>query len=77
MSLKNPCYDVKTKTNCPRRCAECGVTCPEWLAYVEERNNLYERKEQERKRIAGEIAQKQRLKKIHDKKSYISSGKQK
>jgi hypothetical protein len=39
--MKNPCYDATTKTDCPRRKAACAVTCPEWAAYLKERDKVY------------------------------------
>lgn len=40
-TLKTPCYDTKTKTDCPRRCAGCSVNCPEWAKYLKKRDELY------------------------------------
>lgn len=37
----NPCYDRKTKTDCPNRCAGCSLNCSEWEAYAKERNDEY------------------------------------
>lgn len=42
--MNSPCYDVERKIDCPRRCAGCSVECPEWAAYVNERNDTYEKK---------------------------------
>lgn len=42
MNRKNPCYDAVNKIDCPRRAANCSVTCPEWKKYVEERNASYQ-----------------------------------
>lgn len=42
--MDSPCYDKKTKTDCPRRCGGCAVNCPEWAAYVAERNELYKQR---------------------------------
>ena len=41
--LESPCYDNKTKTDCPRRCAGCASNCPDWAAYVEERDRRYKK----------------------------------
>lgn len=41
MNRKNPCYDAINKIDCPRRSANCSVTCPEWKKYIEERNENY------------------------------------
>ena len=29
----SPCYDVKTKTDCPRRCLGCREKCAEWAEW--------------------------------------------
>lgn len=42
--LESPCYDRKTKTDCPRRCGGCQVDCPEWKAYCEERQKIYDKR---------------------------------
>lgn len=39
----NPCYDSKTKTDCPRRSADCARTCKEWAKHVKERDAQYQR----------------------------------
>jgi hypothetical protein len=36
--IESPCYDTKTKTDCPRRCEGCAINCPEWAEYVEKRD---------------------------------------
>lgn len=41
--LESPCYDRKTKTDCPRRSAGCAVNCPDWEKYAKQRNEMYER----------------------------------
>lgn len=64
MSMKNPCFDKKTRTDCPDRCAGCGATCEKWKEYEQNRNQMYARKKEESDRIGGEIKQKQRLKKL-------------
>lgn len=38
--MKQPC-----PKDCPRRAAGCGITCPDWQAYVNERNAGYEAKQ--------------------------------
>lgn len=40
--LKNPCYDVETKTDCPKRHGGCQLVCSEWDNYVKKRNKKYE-----------------------------------
>lgn len=42
--LESPCYDTKTKTDCPRRCGGCQINCPEWKAYEVERAELYRKR---------------------------------
>lgn len=42
--LENPCYDTKTKTDCPRRCGGCQLNCPEWKAYEVKRAELYRKR---------------------------------
>ena len=37
--LESPCYDPKTKTDCPRRCAGCSVDCPDWAEHVAKRED--------------------------------------
>lgn len=38
---KAPCFDAKTKTDCPSRSLACHVTCEEWAAYEERRSASY------------------------------------
>ena len=45
MKIPSPCYDDKTKTSCPRRCAECATTCKEWAEYVKKRDYNYANKD--------------------------------
>lgn len=42
--MTSPCYDEKTKTDCPRRHAGCAVDCPKWADYIKERDEMYERR---------------------------------
>lgn len=39
--MKSPCFNVQTKTDCPKRHVGCTKDCPEWAKYVEERNEEY------------------------------------
>lgn len=39
--IKNPCFDRETMTSCPRRCAGCSITCPDWSSYVAKRDTEY------------------------------------
>lgn len=60
--LQNPCYNTQTKTDCPKRCAGCATTCPEWAKYTQERNKMYEQRaaENRAKHDAGELAHERR-----------------
>lgn len=31
--MRAPCYDTKTRTDCPRRAVGCRSTCEAWQAY--------------------------------------------
>lgn len=42
--LESPCYDVKTKTDCPDRCGGCQLNCPKWKAYEAKRDELYKQR---------------------------------
>lgn len=46
--LKNPCYDVETKTDCPKRRGGCQFDCPEWDKYLEKRDEIYKQRAIER-----------------------------
>lgn len=37
--MKQPC-----ERNCPNRCQGCAVSCPDWAAYVRERDEEYKRR---------------------------------
>ena len=54
--MDNPCYDKTTKTDCPKRHPGCGADCPDWAAYVVERDAEYIRRHlqynQDRERIS-------------------------
>ena len=43
-NLESPCYDRKTKTDCPDRCGGCQVKCEKWQAYVVERQKVYDKR---------------------------------
>ena len=45
--MKNPCFNEETRTDCPRRKGGCQVGCPDWAAYVKERNAEYERRREQ------------------------------
>lgn len=38
----NPCYNPKTRTDCPDRCAGCARTCEKWAEYEKARAAVYE-----------------------------------
>lgn len=40
--MNSPCFDAKSKTDCPRRCAGCAKDCQEWDEYVRQRNAMYD-----------------------------------
>ena len=40
--MTSPCFDEKTRQDCPRRHAGCAATCPEWAEYEKQRNARYE-----------------------------------
>lgn len=42
--MKHPCFNEETRTDCSRRHAGCAVDCPDWAAYVKERDAEYERR---------------------------------
>lgn len=39
--MNNPCYNAKTREDCPSRCAGCSATCKKWAEYVKDRNSRY------------------------------------
>lgn len=39
--MKNPCYNEKTHTDCPRRKAGCASSCEDWQEYVKIRDEVY------------------------------------
>ena len=42
--MENPCYNVKTKTDCPYRASGCAAGCKKWEDYVYNRNKEYEKR---------------------------------
>ena len=40
MKLDNPCFDKKTKTDCPDRSVGCSITCTKWAEYTKRRAEL-------------------------------------
>ena len=42
--IHQPCFDVKTRTDCPDRKAGCGASCEKWAEYVKARDEFYERR---------------------------------
>lgn len=49
--MNNPCFNSKTKTDCPRRCVGCASACPDWAEYTQKRNDQYEQAYVEKKAI--------------------------
>lgn len=45
--MKNPCFNEETRTDCPKRKGGCAVDCPEWAAYVKERDAEYKRRQEQ------------------------------
>ena len=39
--IQNPCYDLLTKTDCPRRCVGCRSSCTEWAFYMKAKEEEY------------------------------------
>lgn len=39
-----PCYDVKTKTDCPDRKVGCHTTCEKWKEHIAEREHVYQQR---------------------------------
>lgn len=39
--MDSPCFDVKTKTDCPDRKKGCAITCKKWADYVIKREANY------------------------------------
>lgn len=42
--MTNPCYNERTKTDCPDRKAGCAGNCPKWAEYEKNRNEGYKAK---------------------------------
>ena len=40
-STSSPCYDVKTKTDCPNRKLGCRKDCTKWAEYEEMKSKVY------------------------------------
>ena len=45
--MKNPCYKESSRSDCPKRTPGCAVNCPDWAAYIQERDVVYQRRRQE------------------------------
>lgn len=39
--MKNPCYDLETQIDCPKRRVGCRKDCAEWKEYEEEQRKRY------------------------------------
>lgn len=44
MPPMHPCRDRVTGADCPKRSADCGLTCKDWKEYEIKRNEYYEQK---------------------------------
>lgn len=31
---QSPCFDEKTRTDCPKRCVGCKTSCPAWAEWL-------------------------------------------
>lgn len=40
--MTSPCYDEVTRTDCPKRTADCAKDCPKWAEHVKKREEIYE-----------------------------------
>lgn len=60
---ENPCYNIKTKQSCSKRCCGCAQTCKEWAEYVSERDKDYSRKKKIDVTEAYEISRNKKIKK--------------
>ena len=45
--MRNPCFDTKTKTDCPDRKIGCNKDCEKWDKWCKERNKNYTRRRME------------------------------
>ena len=34
MMTQSPCYDKRTRTDCPKRCVGCKSSCAAWAAWL-------------------------------------------
>jgi hypothetical protein len=42
--MRTPCYDVKTKTDCPKRKVGCRKDCKAWAEHEAERKACYKQR---------------------------------
>lgn len=42
--MNPPCFNAETHTDCPRRHSGCAIDCPDWAAYVAERDKKYDQR---------------------------------
>ena len=61
--MKNPCFDQKTKTDCPKRHPGCGATCSEWKEYEESKKAVYENRMIQSSMNGYEVNRRQRIRK--------------
>ena len=45
----SPCYNTKTRTDCPKRCVGCRSSCEEWkewqIIHAQEKDAIYRKKQ--------------------------------
>lgn len=49
--MTHPCFDHKSRQDCPRRHAGCAATCPEWAEYEKKRNARYDEAKNDRQNV--------------------------
>lgn len=60
----SPCFDRKTRTDCPKRTIYCKSTCPKWKTYEEQKRLEYAARVKQGNQTMGDYAAHLRLKKI-------------
>lgn len=51
--MRAPCYDTKTRTDCPRRRIGCRHTCKKWHDYERAKAAEAAQRDEERQTVAG------------------------
>lgn len=69
--IDNPCFDVKTKTDCSDRHCGCSADCRKWKDYVELREQLYKHRRYENDFYGHMVDRKDRLHNYHGNKRKI------